>query len=198
MIYIGEAECIRDRVKSHLAKDYWNNIAFFISKDENLTKAHIRYIEGRLIESAKTVGRAVVINGQGSGSKLPESDREDMEVFLDKVHQILPVLGIESFVKTGGNEKPGIDTEILTCAIKNVTATGYLTPNGMVVVAGSEAVLKERASAKKWPAVLVQRNQLIDEEFSSKRMTKGFSLKIPSFLVPARPQQLFMGAVPMG
>lgn len=162
VIYIGEAECIRDRVKSHLSKDYWNNIAFFISKDENLTKAHIRYIEGRLIESAKSAGRAMVINGQGSGSKLPESDREDMEVFLEKIHQILPVLGIESFVKTGGKEESGVETEILSCSIKDVLAKGYLTPNGMVVFAGSEAVLKERASAKKWPAVLTQRNRLIE------------------------------------
>jgi hypothetical protein len=42
-VYIGEAECVRDRVKSHLDKDFWNHIAFFTSKDENLTKAHIRY-----------------------------------------------------------------------------------------------------------------------------------------------------------
>ena len=48
-IYIGEAECITDRIKSHLSKDFWNNIVFFITKDENLTKAHIRYIEGRLM-----------------------------------------------------------------------------------------------------------------------------------------------------
>jgi hypothetical protein len=162
VIYIVEAECIRDRVKSHLSKDYWNQIAFFISKDENLTKAHIRYIEGRLIASAKSAGRAVVVNGQGSGSKLPESDREDMEVFLEKIHQILPVLGIESFVKTGGKEESGVETEILSCSIKDVVATGYLTPNGIVVFAGSEAVLKERASAKKWPAVLTQRNRLIE------------------------------------
>lgn len=35
-IYIGEAECVRDRVKSHLSKDFWNNITFFVTKDENL------------------------------------------------------------------------------------------------------------------------------------------------------------------
>ncbi len=81
-IYIGEAECIRDRIKSHLSKDFWNNIVFFIMKDENLTKAHIRYIEGRLIEIAKSADRSAIMNSQGSGAKLPESDREDMEVFL--------------------------------------------------------------------------------------------------------------------
>ena len=46
------------------------------SKDENLTKAHVRYLEGRLIEQAKSAGRALVMNGQSNGSKLPESDRE--------------------------------------------------------------------------------------------------------------------------
>ena len=49
-VYIGEAESIRDRVKGHLDKDFWNHISFFISKDENLTKAHIRYLEGLFAE----------------------------------------------------------------------------------------------------------------------------------------------------
>ena len=162
-IYIGEAECIRDRIKSHLSKDFWNNITFFITKDENLTKAHIRYIEGRLIEIAKTAGRSVVINSQGSGAKLPESDREDMEVFLEKMQQVLPVLGVEAFVQTSSKAKAEEKRELLTCRIKNVTSTGYLTPNGILVLAGSEAVLKERSSAQKWPSVMVQRNKLIEE-----------------------------------
>jgi len=162
-IYIGEAESIGDRIKSHLSKDFWNNIAFFISKDENLTKAHIRYIEGRLIEIAKSADRSVVMNSQGSGAKLPESDREDMEVFLEKMQQVLPVLGIEAFVQAASKVESEAEKEMLTCKIKNVVAFGYLTPNGIVVLATSEAVLEERGSAKKWPSVLVQRNKLIEE-----------------------------------
>ncbi len=81
-VYVGEAESIRDRLRGHLDKDFWNHVVFFISKDENLTKAHIRYLEGRLIEQAKSAGRALVMNDQSSGSRLPESDREDMEIFL--------------------------------------------------------------------------------------------------------------------
>lgn len=162
-IYIGEAESIRDRIKSHLSKDFWNNIAFFITKDENLTKAHIRYIEGRLIEIAKSADRSVVMNSQGSGAKLPESDREDMEVFLEKMQQVLPVLGIEAFVQAASKVESEAEKEMLTCKIKNVVASGYLTPNGIVVLATSEAVLEERGSAKKWPSVMVQRNKLIEE-----------------------------------
>ena len=162
-IYIGEAECIRERIKSHLAKDFWNSIAFFITKDDNLTKAHIRFLEGRLIEIAKIAGRSVVMNSQGSGAKLPESDREDMEIFLEKMQQVLPVLGVEAFVQTVSKDQVESKKEMLSCKIKKVCASGYLTPNGMVVLAGSEAVLIERDSAKKWPSVMVQRNKLIEE-----------------------------------
>jgi len=162
-IYIGEAECIRDRIKNHLSKDFWNNITFFITKDENLTKAHIRYIEGRLIELAKSADRSIIMNNQGSGAKLPESDREDMEVFLGKMQQVLPVLGIESFVQTVSNLESEEEREMLTCKIKNAVSSGYLTPNGIVVLSGSEAVLEERGSAKKWPSVMTQRNRLIEE-----------------------------------
>ena len=162
-IYIGEAECVKDRIKNHLGKDFWNHIAFFISKDENLTKAHIRYIEGRLIEIARSAGRSVVMNNQGSGSKLPESDREDMEVFLEKMQQVLPVLGIEDFVPAVSKEQSETKRDLLTCNIKDLSASGYLTPNGLVVLAGSQAVLQERSSAKKYPAVLSQRNKLIED-----------------------------------
>lgn len=162
-IYIGEAESIRDRIKSHLSKDFWNNISFFITKDENLTKAHIRYLEGRLIELAKSANRSIIMNSQCSGAKLPESDKEDMEVFLEKMQQVLPVLGIEAFVQATSKDAREAKEEMLTCKIKNVVAHGYLTPNGIVVLAKSEAVRDERGSAKKWPSVMVQRNRLIEE-----------------------------------
>jgi len=149
--------------RHHLGKDFWNHIAFFISKDENLTKAHIRYIEGRLIEVAKSAGRSVVLNNQGSGSKLPESDREDMEVFLEKMKQVLPVLGIEAFVSAVSKEQSETQRDLITCKIKDIVASGYLTPNGIVVLSGSQAVLQERDSAKNYPGVLSQRNKMIED-----------------------------------
>ncbi|MBU0484543.1 MAG: GIY-YIG nuclease family protein [Proteobacteria bacterium] len=161
-IYIGEAECLRDRVKSHLSKDFWNNITFFITKDENLTKAHIKYIEGRLIDVARITERSIVMNSQGSGAKLPESDREDMEIFLEKMLQVLPVLGVEAFVQTTP-VKEETQQELLACNIKSLKASGYLTPNGIIVLKGSQAVLEARASSQKWPSVLAQRNKLIEE-----------------------------------
>ncbi len=162
-VYIGEAESVRDRVRSHLDKDFWNHIVYFTSKDENLTKAHIRYLEGRLIDQTKQAGRALVKNGQSSGARLPESDREDMEIFLEKIHQLLPALGVEVLVPITATVGAAAEHEPLTCEIKGLKATGYQTANGFVVLAGSEAVLNERPSSLKYPWALHLRQQLKDE-----------------------------------
>ncbi|MCX6353449.1 MAG: GIY-YIG nuclease family protein [Candidatus Aureabacteria bacterium] len=150
-IYIGEAENIRSRIKSHVEKDFWNQAIYFVSKDENLTKSHIRYLEGRLIEHARAAGRAVVTNGQSSGAKLPESDREDMEVFLEKINQLLPVLGVDLLVPAAGGAFGPVAKAVLVCEIKSHKARGYRIPNGFLVLKGSEAVAHERASSEKWP-----------------------------------------------
>jgi hypothetical protein len=183
-IYIGEAESIRDRVKSHLDKDYWNQIVFFISKDENLTKAHIRYCEGRLIEIARNVDRAIVKNNQSSGSKLPESDREDMEVFLEKLQQLLPALGVEVFVPALSHSKHD-KSDLLYCEIKGIKATAYLSPNGIVVLKGSQAVLEPRASSSKYPWSTIMRTRLTEEGSLEKQndylvFTKDVEFSSPS------------------
>lgn len=162
-IYVGEAENVRDRVKSHLERDFWNQIIYFTSKDENLTKAHIRYLEGKLIELARGTGRALVINGQSSGAKLPESDREDMEVFLEKITLLLPVLGVELLLPAAGVAAGNSKQDVLLCEIKGVTARGFRIPNGFLVLKGSEAVLHERASSEKWPWPRNMRQRLKDE-----------------------------------
>lgn len=164
-LYIGEAESIKDRLKSHLEKDFWNQIVFFTSKDENLTKAHIRFLEGRLIDEAKQSGRAVLKNAQSSGAKLPESDREDMEVFLEKMQQLLPALGVEALVPTVVIKTNSGSYEKLFCELKGLKASGYLTPNGIVVISGSHAVLQERDSAQKYPWVMSLRQKLKEDGF---------------------------------
>lgn len=163
-VYVGEAESIRDRLKSHLEKDFWNHVVFFISKDENLTKAHIRYLEGRLIEQARQAGRAIVKNGQNSGAKLPESDREDMEIFLEKIHQLMPVLGADFLMPPPSAASAAAPQEVLVCEIKGHKATGSLSSNGFVVFKGSHAALEQRPSAHKYPWVVNLRQRLLEDK----------------------------------
>lgn len=184
-IYVGEAECIRDRIKSHNDKDFWNQVTFFVSKDENLTKAHVRYLEGKLIEQAKNAGRAVVTNGQASGSKLPESDREEMEVFLEKIYQLLPVLGIDLLVPMIGSTTDAPTSRLLHCEIKGLTATGFRSANGFLVKKDSEAVATERPSSEKWPWTRNLRQKLKDDGVLGEKEDRLVFLKDIEFASPS-------------
>ncbi len=162
-VYIGEAESIQTRLKQHLDKDFWNHVVYFTSKDENLTKSHIRYLEGRLIELAKAAGRANLNNSQATTSRLPESDRADMEIFLEKIEQLLPALGVEVLVPIAAPPESKEEARPLYCEISGLKATGHLTPNGMVVLAKSQAAPNLRPSAKDYPWVINARKQLLKD-----------------------------------
>lgn len=184
-VYVGEAECIRDRIRSHSAKDFWNQVTYFVSKDENLTKAHIRYLEGKLLEQAKSAGRAIVTNSQSSGSKLPESDRGEMEVFLEKVNQLLPVLGVDLLVPMAGSTTDAPTSRLLYCEIKGLKATGFRSANGFLVHKGSEAVASERPSSEKWPWTRNLRQKLKDDGVLGERGDHLFFIKDMEFSSPS-------------
>lgn len=164
-IYVGEAECIRDRIKNHNDEDFWNQVTFFVSKDENLTKAHIRYLGSQLFALAMRAHRAVVAHSQGSGSKLSKSDRSEMYVFLERVQQLLPVLGIDLLVPMWGATTYDAPTSArLYCVFKGgLKATGHRTANGFLVHSGSEAVATRWRSSEKWPWIRNLRQKLMDD-----------------------------------
>lgn len=170
--YIGEAEVIRERLKQHKTKEFWVSAIVFVSKDENLTKAHVRFLESRLLAEAKQIGRFTLEQNEASGSRLPESDREDMEVFLARIRQLLPVLGSDILSPIAQTPQRAQAGGILLCRIKGSEARGQRTANGFVVLHGSTAVLEERPSAESYPYVLVQRKQLIAN--GTLRETGGF------------------------
>lgn len=95
-IYIGESDNVLKRLTQHnsdTAKDFWSRTVIVISKDENLTKAHVRYLESRLIQIAARTGRATLENGTSPDMPcLPEPDVVDMEYFLEQLLTLLPVL----------------------------------------------------------------------------------------------------------
>ena len=164
LAYIGVAEVVSDRLLQHMSKDYCISVIAFVSKDENLTKAHIRYLEGRIIDQAIDIGRYKITNSNSSGAHLPESDQQDMEVFLERIAQLLPVLGSELLTPIAPLAKDALVTDFLYCGMKGAQAKGLRSPNGFVVLKESTAVLKERESAKtQGPWIIALRAKLIQE-----------------------------------
>ena len=145
-LYIGEAEVVCKRLRQHVDKDFWAHIYVFVSKDDNLTKGHVRYLERKLMEKASALQGARLHNTVSSAARLPEADEAEMDVFLTRIYQLLPILGTQ--VLTEAEEGTQASQPLLYCRIKNLVATGRRTAEGFIVYKGSQAVLEDRPSAK--------------------------------------------------
>lgn len=99
LVYVGESDSVKTRLATHDAdenKQFFTRICLIVSKDDNLTKAHGRYLESRLIGSIRTSARAKLVNNTEPEVRgLPESEIADMEGFLSEVEVLLPVLGFD-------------------------------------------------------------------------------------------------------
>ena len=149
-IYIGEAENVRDRLKQHLSnpnKDF-QEVIFFISKDELLTKTQIKYLESRMVQLANDAKTAEIDNG--NSPKLPtlhEADISDMEYFLDQIKLILPLMGfrflIPSTIKSENyieiNQKAKNQQITYQIKTRSFSAQMYESNQGYIVMKGSEA-----------------------------------------------------------
>ena len=161
-IYIGEGDPVGPRLDQHASKkDFWITAIAFTSKDENLNKAHVQYLESRLVELATKAKRCVLDNGNvPTLPSLAEAEAADAEGFLAEIQLCLPILGLSVFTPAAASttRKP------LQIIAKGITAKGLPTSEGFVVIAGSSAVLGEVASCpsavKSTRAALVQNGVL--------------------------------------
>lgn len=97
IVYVGESEEVRRRLKEHNAKkDFWDHVWVITSQNLNLTKSHIKYLEGQLVEKVRASMSCKLDNKDATSNlPLPEADRADMEFFLSQVALILPIMGFE-------------------------------------------------------------------------------------------------------
>lgn len=96
--YIGETDDFKARLRNHDAnKEFWRRVVVVTSKDANLTKAHGRYLESKLILLARQAGRVLLDNATNPPPQsLPEAHASDMDYFVEQLQIILPVLGIDA------------------------------------------------------------------------------------------------------
>jgi hypothetical protein len=97
MVYVGKSDDVGRRLRQHDQspdKEFFDQVAIFVSKDENLTISHVGYLENRIIDLIRTIGGATLDNGNsGSTTNLPEAEESDMEYVLMQIRVLLPVLG---------------------------------------------------------------------------------------------------------
>jgi hypothetical protein len=101
-IYFGEGDSVLTRLSAHdkdPEKDFWEEAVVFVSKDENLTKAHGRFLESRFISLAHQAKRCTITNATvpPDQGRLPEADELEMEEFISQARLLLGTLGYDLF-----------------------------------------------------------------------------------------------------
>ncbi|MFO1471768.1 MAG: GIY-YIG nuclease family protein [Turneriella sp.] len=142
MVYVGEAESIYERLLEQLKKkEFWNECICIFSKDENLNKAHAKYLEGRIYGDVKSYDRFTIENSTiPAKAALSEADAAEMEEFLEHAKLIVHLLGYRLFDPSSPSDTSDSAAEhFFIKTARNADAEGYLSDEGFVVCKDSAA-----------------------------------------------------------
>lgn len=174
MAYIGESENVAERLTNHdRQKDFWNEAVLFTSKDENLTKAHVKFLESILVAIAQKADRYELENGNTpTESSLPRADKDAMAEFVENIRMVLGTLGypiLEPLLRTATPkpESQGTATSLqatpltvdLIFKVNNLVANGAATDEGFVIKKGSLISRTNTESAA--PKIVKLKEQMI-------------------------------------
>ena len=194
-VYIGEAEEILKRLNQHLKqKDFWNEAITFISKDDNLNKAHIKYLENRIYEMSLKVGRYELVNSQiPNKPNISEADIAEMEEFLANIKFLVNILGHKVLEEKreirkseGVNSTISDNAEQVTFfidAARGGKANGIQTSEGFVVFENAQIA---NPVVKSYPKPMqklrdeLMENTIIKEVEGNYFLTKDYVFSSPS------------------
>ncbi|WMS45288.1 GIY-YIG nuclease family protein (plasmid) [Acuticoccus sp. MNP-M23] len=199
-VYIGESDNVRKRLFQHSKdeiKDFWERTCVVTSKDQNITKAHARYLEARLIAIAKSVAIASVVNGTAPPpAALPEADASDMEYFIEQLRLVLPVLGFDflrqskAATRKTPSERADATSEDaspifrLSSRKHGIEAQAREIDGEFVVIEGSAAVATWSSQAdhsySKQHAQLMKAGKLVADDGGHLRFAEDVAFRSPS------------------
>ena len=209
MLYVGEGDPIRPRLESHYAqKDFWTRaIGFTTTTAGQLNKAHVQFLESRLIALARAAKRLPLDNAnQPAEPSLSEADRADMEVFLRHMLGMLPVLGVHAFERAQRSvaylPTPVVPPAVampafsapqaapvasagveLICSGKGYEAHGSDTAQGFLVFEGSTATA-EIGNSLSWGQRKLRddllRSDVLKADVAELRFTQDYLFSSPS------------------
>jgi len=193
--YIGEAENVYGRLVQHISeKEFWNEAVVFISKDENLNKAHIKYLESRLFELASDAGRYEIQNGnRPTRSSISESDQAEMEEFIEYIRMLVNTLNFKVFeplVKESTSLEADSE-ELYLKGARGAAGRGKRVVDGFVVFKGSEAASLTVPSFPKGFRSL--RDELIENEVIKEEQGKSMFVSDYLFSSPSAAAAVIMG-----
>lgn len=139
-VYIGEAENVYDRLVQHIrdfqsGKEayYWSSAVIFTGRD--LNKAHIRYLENKLVEITVACNRyKMLTKNTYKNTKLKESQIAIMDEFVDNIKLLMIALGYKLLEES---PKAKTNTTYFYCKAKDAQGKGFVSAGGFTVLKGS-------------------------------------------------------------
>ena len=145
--YIGETENFRERVKDHDSKkSFWQKALIFVSKDADMTKADVQYLEHKAIVEAKKANAFILSDNKQTpkAPNLPEYQQDSMDEFFEYVKFLAAFSGCTIFEVSQPKAEHLFYTKGRGCE-----AGGFYSSNGFTVLKGS-TVAAEMAPSFNW------------------------------------------------
>jgi len=154
LVYIGEGESISSRIKSHDAKkDWWSRVVLITSAANNLHKAHVQYLEARLVQTGISASNTKLENSTNPAlPSLSEAAQANMETFIEQLLMVLPAIRVDIFTSKAKPDKSNLSKPLykenespvfeLTLKKEGIKATATLDDGEFVVQKGSLARTK--------------------------------------------------------
>lgn len=133
--YIGETENFRERVRDHdNKKEFWQKALIFVSKDEDITKTDVQYLEYKAIAEAKKANTFVLSENKQipKAPNLPEHQRDAMDEFFEDIKFLTSFMGCNIFDISQPKEEHLFYTNGRGCRAK-----GFYSSSGFTVLKGS-------------------------------------------------------------
>ena len=158
-----------------MEKIFWNECIVFISKDNRLNKAHIKYLGAAVIPSQKADRYYIENSTIPADASLTEAEQAEMEEFLYNIRMINNVLGhkvLESLVAEEVGDTESASQILYIQAAHGANAKGMQTNEGFVVLKGSQVADTRERSCPKQICTLRQKlteNGSIDANWTLQR-----------------------------
>lgn len=140
-VYIGEAEGILKRINQHITNDKWQDwteCIVFVSKDDELNKAQVKYLESSLYELAQKAGRCRLQNmNHPTKSSLSEADEAEMLEYLANLRLLLGAMGQRFLEPPITKEEHDGIVYHMSSTKTGYDARGMVVSDGFVVLKGS-------------------------------------------------------------
>lgn len=145
--YIGETENFKERVKDHDSKKaFWQKALIFVSKDADMTKVDVQYLEHKAIAEAKKANAFVLSDNKQipKAPNLPEHQQDSMDEFFEDVKFLASFIGCNIFDVSQPKEEHLFNTKGRGC-----NAKGFYSSDGFTVLKGS-TVAKTMVPSFNW------------------------------------------------